>query len=105
MTMRVLFLMCVLGYGHAVANNVEGDRTITKVIKMLQAMIVKSKADGEKDLKLFAKYKCYCDQNAEEKATAIADSKTQIDLLSGEIGALQAETGKLSTENAELEMT
>merc|ERR1719169_209769 len=99
--MRTLLLVgCLFG----VASAEQEDRTITKVIKMLQGMLVKSKADGEKDLKLFAKYKCYCDQNAEEKAKAIADSKTAIELLAGEIGALQAETGGLSTDNAELEM-
>merc|ERR1719298_231620 len=82
----------------------KGDRTITKVIKMLQDMMVKSKADGEKDIKLFAKYKCYCDSNAAEKAKAIADSGAMIELLAGEIGQLQGENGKLSTDNAGLEM-
>merc|ERR1719345_53149 len=72
---------------------------------MLQGMLVKSKADGEKDIKLFAKYKCYCDSNAAEKTKAIADSGSEIELLAGEIASLQAENGKLSTENAGLEMT
>jgi hypothetical protein len=106
--MKVIAILAMLTVGaDATVAKVgeKGDKTISKVIKMLQAMIVKSKADGEKDLKLFAKYKCYCDQNAEEKATAIADATTQIELLGGEIGALQAENGKLSTMNAELEMT
>merc|ERR1719506_2359090 len=86
------------------ADNAGGDRTITKVIKMLQGMLVKSKADGEKDVKLFAKYKCYCDSNAAEKTKEIADGGAAIELLAGEIGALQGENGVLSTEKAELEM-
>merc|ERR1719454_2246347 len=97
-----VLLLCVLGL--AAADNAGGDRTITKVIKMLQGMLVKSKADGEKDIKLFAKYKCYCDSNAAEKTKEIADGGEAIELLAGEIGALQGENGKLSTENAELEM-
>merc|ERR1719465_188039 len=71
---------------------------------MLQGMLVKSKADGENDIKLFAKYKCYCDSNAAEKAKAIVDQGKEIELLAGEIAELQASNGKLSTENAELEM-
>merc|ERR1719337_276553 len=75
------------------ANEEQGDRTITKVIKMLQGMLVKSKADGEKDIKLFAKYKCYCDSNAAEKTKEIADGGEAIELLAGEIAALQGENG------------
>merc|ERR1719446_811735 len=100
--MRVLFVLCLVGL--TAAADVEGDRTITKVIKMLQGMLVKSKADGEKDVKLFAKYKCYCDSNAAEKTKEIADGGATIELLAGEIAALQGENGVLSTENAELEM-
>merc|ERR1740130_2217603 len=89
------FLLCLLGA--AVADNVDagGDRTITKVIKMLQGMLVKSKADGEKDVKLFAKYKCYCDSNAAEKKQSIEDNGKMMELLAGEIMALQAENGKM----------
>merc|ERR1719378_256622 len=100
--MKVLLLLCLVCHGSA--DMAEGDRTITKVIKMLQGMLVKSKADGEKDLKLFAKYKCYCDSNAEEKTKEIADGGAAIELLAGEIATLQGENGKLSTENAGLEM-
>merc|ERR1719378_1082426 len=101
--MKVLLLLCLVCHGSA--DMAEGDRTITKVIKMLQGMLVKSKADGEKDLKLFAKYKCYCDSNAAEKTKEIADGGATIELLAGEIAALQGENGKLSTENAQLEMS
>merc|ERR1719197_631928 len=101
--MRVLFFLLFIG--HAACEQAGEDRTITKVIKILQGMLVKSKADGEKDIRLFAKYKCYCDSNAAEKTKAIADSASEIDLLAGEIAALQAENGKLSTEKFELETT
>merc|ERR1719409_1021099 len=105
--MRAVFVVaCLLTAASAASDEtrVEGDRTITKVIKMLQGMLVKSKADGENDVKLFAKYKCYCDSNAAEKAKAIVDQGKEIELLAGEIAELQAANGKLSTENAELEM-
>merc|ERR1719311_973091 len=63
-----------------------------------------TKADGDNDLKLFAKYKCYCDTNEAEKKKEIDDGAKMIDLLAGEIAELQAANGKLSSENAELEM-
>lgn len=81
-----------------------GDRTITKVIKMLQEMVVKSKEDGEKDVRLYAKFKCFCDSNKEEKTKEIDDLGKQIELLGGQIGELKASTGKLSTENGQLMM-
>merc|ERR1719191_1002492 len=81
-----------------------GDRTITKVIKMLQGMVEKSKADGEKDVKLFAKFQCFCDSNQAEKTKAIEDSANMITQLGAEIGELEGSNGKLSTENAELQM-
>jgi hypothetical protein len=82
----------------------ESDRPITKVVKLLQGMLDKSKADGERDTELFAKYKCYCDSNAASKTKAIADNTEAIQLLSGEIAELQGENGKLSGEHAQLEM-
>merc|ERR1719191_2371426 len=82
-----------------------GDRTITKVIKMLQGMVEKSKADGEKDVKLFAKFQCFCDSNQAEKTKAIEDSAAMITQLGAEITELMGQNGKLSTENAELQMS
>merc|ERR1719482_1274937 len=106
LTCLVAFLLVSTAFGAVTSEQTkaEGDRTITKVIKMLQGMLVKSKADGEKDLKLFAKYKCYCDSNEATKKKEIDDGAKQIDLLSGEIAELQAANGKLSSENAALEM-
>ena len=44
-----------------------GDRTMTKVVKMLQKMLKKSQEDGEKDRTLYADLKCYCDDNEADK--------------------------------------
>jgi len=98
----LLVLSPLFSYG-ATSTLVTGDKTITKVVKLLQEMLDKSKADGDKDTDMFAKYKCYCDINAADKTKAIADNTQAISLLSSEIGELQAENGKLSTECAELE--
>jgi len=79
------------------------DRPITKVVKLLQGMLEKSKVDGERDTELFAKYKCYCDTNQASKTAAVAEYTETIELLSGEIAGLQAQNGKLSGEHAQLE--
>merc|ERR1719359_835134 len=89
----------------AASSREEGDRTITKVIKLLQDMLVKSKEDGEKDTELFAKYKCYCDSNAASKTKAIDQAGKDIELLAGKISELQASSGALSTENANLQFS
>merc|ERR1719386_177854 len=61
-----------------------------------------NKEDGEKDRELYAKYKCYCDKNTEEKTESIDTLTKQISLLGSEISKLQADTGKRSAENGEL---
>merc|ERR1719191_783709 len=106
MMMRVLIIALVLLTAvPAVRSEREaGDRTITKVIKLLQEMLEKSKADGERDTELYAKYKCYCDSNTASKTKSIAELDESIKVLTGEIEVLQASNGALSTENAQLEM-
>merc|ERR1719327_2065329 len=79
-----------------------GDRTMTKVVKMLQDMLKKSKEDGEKDRDLYAKFKCYCDDNEADKKEAISEYKKQIKMIENEIAEVQAVTGELSTEVAQL---
>jgi len=80
----------------------EGDRTITKVVKLLQEMLDKSQEDGDKDRDLYAKFKCYCDDNEADKTEAISEYKKEIKLLSNDIKELQASSGELSTQCAQL---
>jgi hypothetical protein len=97
------FTLFLLASAFASAAVAITDRPVTKVVKLLQGMIEKSKADGERDTELFAKYKCYCDSNAASKTKAIAENTEAIALLAGEIAALQGENGQLSGEHAQLE--
>merc|ERR1719386_599875 len=100
---KALFVGCLILFAVLPRASAEaGDRTITKVIKLLQNMMVKSKADGERDTELFAKYKCYCDSNEASKTKSIAEAADTISVLTGEIEELQASNGQLSTENAQL---
>mmetsp|Transcript_35020 Transcript_35020/g.104048 ORF Transcript_35020/g.104048 Transcript_35020/m.104048 type:complete len:744 (-) Transcript_35020:72-2303(-) len=79
------------------------DRTITQVVKLLQSMLDKSKQEADDERTLFAKFKCYCDKNDEEKTTSIADLTKEIGLLENEIESLQGVNGKLAIETAKLQ--
>jgi len=79
-----------------------GDNTITKVVKILQEMLEKSKKEGEEEREIFAKFKCFCDDNEAEKKQSISDLSRSINVLSSKIEELQGSTGGLSTECAQL---
>jgi len=81
---------------------VDGDRTITKVVKLLQDMLTDSKAAAEKDRDLFAKFKCYCDDNEVDKTDMIQEYLKEIKMLETEVSNLQASSGDLSLSCAQL---
>eukprot|EP00444_Apocalathium_aciculiferum_P006178 CAMPEP_0183397194 /NCGR_PEP_ID=MMETSP0370-20130417/10436_1 /TAXON_ID=268820 /ORGANISM="Peridinium aciculiferum, Strain PAER-2" /LENGTH=761 /DNA_ID=CAMNT_0025578041 /DNA_START=74 /DNA_END=2360 /DNA_ORIENTATION=+ len=79
------------------------DRKITEVVKLLQTMLEKSKADGDTERNLYAKYKCYCDTNEADKTAEIERLTKEIAVLGAKIEELQAHNGKLSKEVAKLD--
>merc|ERR1719272_1052366 len=100
--MKVLVaIACALCLANGLS--VEGDRTMTVVVKKLQGMMKSSAEDGEKDRDLYAKFKCYCDNNEINKKENIRELKKEIGLLSADIDQVQAVSGELSTECAELQ--
>jgi hypothetical protein len=80
----------------------DGDRTMTKVVKMLQDMLKKSKEDGDKDRSLYAEFACYCKDNELDTRESIEEWKKEIQMLENSIDKLQAENGELSTDCAKL---
>jgi len=78
------------------------DRTVTQVVKLLQGMLDKSVKEGDEERKIYAKFKCYCDQSTEEKEASIAAGKKEIALLESQIEEVQGDTGGLSSECADL---
>merc|ERR1719150_3669028 len=110
MTIRVAVTVCTvlvlaLGAQGSEVNikNVASDRTITKVVKLLQDMLTASKTEGDDERVAYAKYKCYCDTNEAEKKEEIEKLTLQIGLLENKIEELQASTGILSEEVAKLD--
>jgi len=79
------------------------DSTITKVVKLLQEMLDKSKEDGTNDRTVFAKFKCYCDTTTAEKKKAIEETSAEIEAAQAQLKDLRAMNTKLSQEVAKLE--
>jgi len=87
----------------AAALSSKDDSTITKVVKLLQEMLDKSKQDGTDDRTVYAKFKCYCDTTTEKKTKAIADTSAAIEANEAQLEDLRAQNTKLSQEVAKLE--
>merc|ERR1719465_80873 len=79
------------------------DSTITKVVKLLQEMLDKSKEDGTNDRTVFAKFKCYCDTTTAKKTKAIEETTAAIEAAEAQLEDLRAQNTKLSQEVAQLE--
>mmetsp|Transcript_61747 Transcript_61747/g.133787 ORF Transcript_61747/g.133787 Transcript_61747/m.133787 type:complete len:689 (-) Transcript_61747:184-2250(-) len=102
--MKVLalcFLAFVFG-ARGVQQRAQDDRTITKVVKMLEGIAGRLKEDGESERVLYAKFKCYCDKNEEEKSKSIAESTSMIGLLENKIDEMKGSNGKAGSEVAQL---
>jgi hypothetical protein len=78
------------------------DRTITKVVKMLEDLMAKSKEDGDKDRKIYAKFLCYCNTKKETKTKEIEELTKVIALLEDEIAKLKGSNGVTSVELAKI---
>jgi len=78
------------------------DKTITKVVKLLQSMLEKSKKEGDEERKIYAKFKCYCDTSEAEKKAAIEEATKTISTLEAKIAELQGSNGEESSKSAEL---
>merc|ERR1719487_2289674 len=98
--MKLLCFFALVTFG--MAEEVQKDRTITKVVKLLQSMLKDSVAEGDEERKIYAKFKCYCDTEEAEKKALIKSLTEQIELLENRIAEIQGATGGLSEECADL---
>merc|ERR1719421_1600542 len=86
----------------ATARAASADSPVTEVVTLLQEMLDKSKADGVADREAYAKFKCYCDTNRDEKTKAVANATAEIELMEATLADRRAENEKLSQEVFEL---
>jgi len=100
--MKVFAFLAFLAFSNAAVTIEEGDRTITKVVKLLQGMLDKSVKEGDEERKIYAKFKCYCDSSTAEKTANIKDLTETIQILESKIEEIQGDTGELSSECADL---
>jgi hypothetical protein len=86
----------------AVAALAAQDRAITQVVKLLDAMLEKSKADGANDRELYAKFKCYCDTTRDNKTQTIAAHEQTIAEHTATIADRTAQSDQLTDEITDL---
>jgi len=100
--MQGLTLITLLALGGVTSASAVTAVNPAKVVKLLENIIVQSKAEAETERVLFAKYKCYCDSSTAERNAAMALGKENIAVLTAKIEALQGSTGELSSQVATL---
>lgn len=99
----IVFLgLLVLNGTSALTIKSTDDKTITKVVKMLQTMLDTSKEKGDEERKAYAKFICGCKDRETEYKNTIKTMTEQITILANEIAGLKADNAKLSAEAAEL---
>merc|ERR1719160_722536 len=71
---------------------------IRKVVTMLQMMMKKVEAEGEKETELFEKYMCYCKTSGGALEKSIADAGTKIPELQSDIKEAAAKKAQLEDD-------
>lgn len=101
--MRVFATLVILTLlVNVVALENQGDRPITRIVKMLQGLMEKNTADGKEDDELYTKFQCFCEKTMAEKKEAIQAAQEQISKLENSIAENRATNAKLSQEIKDL---
>jgi len=74
------------------------ERPVTKVVNLLKDMKAQIEKEGEADVELFDKFKCWCITYDKEKTTAIADAEQAITDLTTTIEECTAKAAQLETD-------
>jgi len=106
----VCCLLLALAFQGATAAQLRDDRAVTRVVKMLQDMMTKSKEDGDRDHEVYVKFKCFCDTELAKKTREverltyeIQSSESDIEGYKGEEGALAAKRSEVTWDIAQNE--
>mmetsp|Transcript_59398 Transcript_59398/g.128057 ORF Transcript_59398/g.128057 Transcript_59398/m.128057 type:complete len:663 (+) Transcript_59398:66-2054(+) len=71
---------------------------IRRVVSLMQNMVKKIEEEAERDDELFAKFKCFCDKNAEKTSKSISDGKAKIAQLESDIPEADSQRTQTVTE-------
>jgi chromosome segregation ATPase len=81
--------------------NLEGERPVMKVVRLLQDTKAELEQDLEDDKAVYAKMDCWCNSNDQEKAAAIEAGKAEIAELESSMGADAAKIAGLKEKRKE----
>lgn len=77
--------------GAAVGTDIEGDKGIAKVIKLLEDLKSEIETEGEEEHKTYDEFACFCKDKTDSKSTSVEDGHDSIDTLSADIQEESAE--------------
>jgi len=86
----------------AVASGLQKETTITKVVKLLQSMLVKSDKESKEETQIYGKFKCFCDGAEKEKKASISELTKQISLFNAKIDETKGNSGELGSDCGDL---
>jgi outer membrane murein-binding lipoprotein Lpp len=101
--MRTL-AVCLLLVAPCVGASKQGEASlaaanpIRKVVTMLQSMVKKVEAEGEKEKELFEKYMCYCKTSGGDLSKSISDAETKMPELVSDIKESEAKKVQLDED-------
>merc|ERR1719420_1256154 len=98
MMMRALFVLCVLVAPVSAETSGAAANPIRKVVTMLQNMVKKVEAEGEKEKELFEKYMCYCKNSGGDLAKSISDAETKGPQLEADIKEGESKKAQLEED-------
>merc|ERR1719420_708911 len=100
--MRTMMLLVLMASPVALAREGEaalaGANPIRKVVTMLQNMVKKVEAEGEKEKELFDKYMCYCKTSGSDLQKSISDAETKGPQLESDIKEAEAQKKQLDED-------
>merc|ERR1719324_1147548 len=100
--MRAILLLAVMASPVSATGVAEASQAaanpIRKVVTMLQSMVKKVEAEGEKEKELFAKYMCYCKTSGGDLSKSISDAETKMPELESDIKEGEAKKKQLDED-------
>jgi len=79
---------------------VSADNPTTAVVNLLEELRIKTRTDGENELKAYNKFACWCENSSKRKTEQINDGKRTIEKLGN---AILLGKGKAATAASEIE--
>merc|ERR1719356_660942 len=99
--MRATFVLLAICMGTPMAvceTSLAHANPIRKVVTMLQNMVKKVEAEGEKEQELFDKYMCYCKTSGGDLAKSISDAETKGPQLESDIKESEAKKAQFEED-------